>query len=295
MQKKDRHDRIYAFFSFFITFICSLLIFGSLAAALVHFSLTPLKSQNTNATVSAQGAASYPSSNSFTMLISIRPDFSSEPAELMLYHLDCVKKCTVIMPIPPNLETDYRDVTQSIGEVLKSDGITDASTVLTDKLGIKINYICDISSENFIKIFDSLGGLYYCVPQDIYMKSDNLGKITLYKSPRQYLNGAKIYAIAAFPSYSGGDTQKYKIQSELMKEFISEKFTENYIGNDNSDFQKIFNYVSTDFSMNELVKRADAITNLSKKIEVITPTLKKSDLFPNLVQFVKSDTIKTCF
>lgn len=292
-------------FSFLLTFMISILIFGSIAALLLHFSMPALNSSDENALEpvhsssdsSSDASSDFPASNTMTMLISIRSDPNGEPAELILYRLDAAKRRILLMPISPNLEVNYNSDAHAIREVVKTDGIKPASIALANLLSAKIDFSCDIYYDNFIKIFDSIGGLYFYVPQNVDAALPDQSKISLPESTRQYLDGSKIYALLSFPSYNGGDTERYNVQADLMKEFISEKFTDFYLKSNTSQFSGLFNYVSTDFSMNELVKRADAMTFLSseKYITAVAPSFSDYPAGNGLLQFSEADLIKNYF
>lgn len=283
--------------AFFFTFVFSLIIFGSIAAAFLHFTFPSISEPGKGALNVQADEKSYPISNSFTMIISVRPDFDSEPDELILYRLDAKSKRTVIMPIPLNLEIPVNGEKTSLSTIVKNNSVSEAAKSLSSAISVKIDFTCDIDEQNFLKIFDKLGGLYYSIPQNISLKLTDNSEIKLYKSPRQYLNGAKIYALLAYPSYNGGDYERYQMQSELTKEFIAEKLTEFNLRYNISGFAGIFNYVTTDFSINELIKRTDALIDLSteKKIETLVPDFKISPYNSSLVQFSDLKTIQKSF
>lgn len=180
----------------------------------------------------------------------------------MLYRLDTSKNTTTLTPIPLNLETDSKKPV-SISEYLKENGPGKTAGELSDIMSTKIKFTCDISADNFTKIFDILGGLYYSVPQDIPVCSTQGNNFTITKSGRQYLSGDKIYAMISFSGYDGGNSEKYKIQSNIIREFVLEKLKSSYVNG--SSFKTLFNYVSTNFTINDLLKRADAICAFSGK------------------------------
>lgn len=287
-----KNEKTHRVLAFFLTFMCSLIIFGSIAAVVLHFTIPSISAPGRSAPDVQADEETYPVSNSFTMIISVRPDFDSEPAELVLYRLDAKNKRTIVMPVPLNLEIPVGGEKKSLSAIVKADGVNKAARDLSSAISVKIDFTCDIDEQNFIKIFDKLGGLYYPIPQDIFLKLTDNSEVRLSESPRQYLNGSKIYALLAYPSYDGGDYERYQMQSELTKEFITEKLTEFNLKNNISGFAGIFNYVTTDFSINELIKRTDALIGLSAeiKVEALVPDYRESSI--GLVQFCDLKTIK---
>lgn len=282
-----------AVLSFIAAFVCCTVVFGA-AAAILMLSTTAVFHVSSGCSGSSS-RASYPASNTFNMLFCVYSD-SGVPVEFMLYRLDTVKNKTVVMAVPLEIAVTSRNSVCSLADEYKSGGISDAANALSALLSVKIDYTCSIGSGNFLKLCSVFGGLYGAVPENINVTMpDGGGRIALAASPRQYLGGGKLYALIACPSYSGGNKARYGEQSALMKEFVAEKLTGYYLKNVNTYFGSAFNYVSTDFSMNELLKRTDAMTALSAPEAVETPPPSYSPAGAGLLQFSNAAAVRKSF
>jgi anionic cell wall polymer biosynthesis LytR-Cps2A-Psr (LCP) family protein len=290
------------FCAFLIAFFCCAVIFGGIAFSVIH-SVTPT-AQTSSAPVTAVGslsnssAAQISSSESFTMLISVYSDSDGSPVQFMLYRLDAAKKRTVVLPVPLELSISSNGKVQSLPDIYKTGGCDGVRQALSSLMSIKIDYSCDISSANFIKIFDSLGGIYSGVPQNLsFVMPDDNSVVNLTASSKQYLSGAKIYALIASPAYTGGPIQRYNVQSALMKEFISEKMTGYYLDNAVTYYGNVFNLVDTNFTMNDLLNTEDALNAYSSSTSIVipNPSYVASPSGKGLLQLTKSDTISNYF
>jgi anionic cell wall polymer biosynthesis LytR-Cps2A-Psr (LCP) family protein len=267
--KRQRSDKCRVFLLFIITFSCCAIIFGAAVSAMLYYMIPSLKA-SAKASAAYSSSISYPASNSFTMLIGVYSEKDGSPAELLLYRLDTVKNKTIIMPVSTGLAVNFQGASCPVSDVYKSGGISGVSTAIQGLLSIKINFTCNISSGNYLKIFDKLGGLYGSIPESLAFTLPDGSTVNLNASSKQYLAGNKIYALIAYPSYSE-ESIRLKEQSNLMKEFVTEKLSGYYINNPSTYYGDVFNLVSTDFSMNELLKKIDAIKGLSSSDYILTP------------------------
>jgi anionic cell wall polymer biosynthesis LytR-Cps2A-Psr (LCP) family protein len=232
------------------------------------------------------------------MLLCVYSDSDASPAQFMLYRLDVAKKRTVVMPVPLELAASPKGTVQSLSDIYKSGGSDSVRQALSVLMSIKIDCYCDISSGNFIKIFNTLGGIYSGVPQNFsFVIPDGNSVINLTASSKQYLSGPKIYALIASSGYSGGPTQRYNEQSAVMKEFISEKLTGYYLNNAVTYYGNIFNLIETNFTMNDLLNDTDGIEAYSVSTSIVTPqpVYVVSPTGKGLLQFSKLDVIKDYF
>lgn len=280
MEKKDKSkNKCYinsVIFNFTISFVICTMIFGTVA--IITYRSTETLDKVTGAAASSPGSSQISLPNdtggSFTMLVSLHSDSGGAPVELILYRLDTQNKRTAIMAVPLELMLPQNGNTVSTAEIYKQGGNRALRSALSRKLSINIDYGCDMGTDNFIKIFDTLGGLYCGVPQDLTYTMPDGDKVSLSASKSQYLSGAKIYALISSPDYKGGEMQRYAVQEALMKGFAEQKLTGYYIENANSCFGSLFNIVDTDFKMIEIIKLSDAFDaySVSSCIATLVPS-----------------------
>lgn len=271
MKKRNKSFHINpVIFNFTLSFLCCAVIFGTIA--FITYRSTAVFDNVSGVTASSSGSSlSLPKdTDGFTMLVSVHSDSDGSPAEFVLYKLDTIKKRTVVLSVPLQLTLSQNGKQASVADIYKEGGNKAVRSALSQILSINIDYSCDIGSGNFIKIFDTLGGLYSGVPQNLAYKMPDGSNVSLSASKGQYLNGTKIYALIASSDYKDGIMERYAVQESIMKEFLEQKFTGYYIENVNSCFGNLFNIVDTDFKMIELIKLSDAFKAYSVSSCIVT-------------------------
>lgn len=277
-RKKLKNKSFYinpVIFNFTISFLCCTIIFGSVALITYRTAETFYNVSGAVASSSSSSELSLPKdTDGFTMLISVHSDSGGFPVEFILYRLDTIKKRTDVLSIPIELMLPQNRNQVSAADIYKQGGNKALRSALSQTLSINIDYSCDIGSGSFVKIFDTLGGLYGGVPQNMTYTMPDGSKVNLSASKNQYLSGAKIYAMIASPDYKGGIIQHCAMQETIMAEFIEQKLTGYYIENANSYFDSLFNIVDTDFKMIEIIKLTDAFKaySVSSCIVTLTPS-----------------------
>lgn len=235
----------------------------------------------------AEKAAAYPSSDSFTVLSCVHNGDAA--VALFLYRVDAARGRTVVLPVPADLSSEAAGVV-SLGEVYSNGGADQVRDALETLLSIKIDFTCDVGADDFMRVFDALGGLYSEVPRDFSFALPGGGSVSLVSSPRQYLSSQKLYALLCCPELDAGGREK--VQSELMTAFVRQKLTDDYLG-DVDLCGQIFNYLTTDFSYNDLLYRGAAISGFSSR--VVSPLPGLSVGAGGLLQFSRPGDVAAYF
>lgn len=280
---KKEHNRKYFtqnkkrfLISFSITFL-SLSLIVCLVVTFLNYD-EPNKEANVGITqqIEAPETDLRVASKSFTTLVCVCSDKTSEPVQFLLYRLDAFNRQTVILSLPVNLEVIYNGNRTSLKSVFREGSISTASDVLSNNLSINIDYTVLIGSENFQQIFFKLGGIYIDVPKTFEFREDETSlPVRLTKGRSQYTCGDKIYALIAADNYIS-ESEKLDIQTEVMRQFVTNKFTGLYISRPQYYFGPIFNLISTRFSMDDLLKLSYYIESYSDEESVKTPHLSIS-------------------
>lgn len=283
-------------FNFTISFLICTIIFGTVALFVCRSTGAADRATGAAASSEESSGLSIPSvGNGFTMLISVHSDGDGTPVEFMLYRLDTQKKRTAVMAIPLELMLPQNCSRVCVTDIYKKGGNKAVRTALSQQLSINIDYGCDIGTDGFVKIFDTLGGLYCGVPQDMIYTMPNGSSVELSASKNQYLSGEKIYALISSPNYKGGAEQRYAMQEALMRGFAEQKLTGYYIENANSCFGGLFNIVDTDFSMIEIIKLSDAFDACSAPSCIVTADPPYNVGAGGQMTFAGTDEIKNFF
>jgi anionic cell wall polymer biosynthesis LytR-Cps2A-Psr (LCP) family protein len=243
----------------FTAFFTGLLLLGLLA----FFILTVLPdSQDYNGGTGTAAAKIVNASDSFTMLMTFY-DGAGTPVQLMLFRLDTSKRRMVVMPVPVELRVERSGATSTLKDEILQSGTGTAITSLTSALHIKIGFGCRISADNLLKILQQFGEFNYTVPESIsYILPPGSRTITI-QSGSNTIDGTKALALISNSAYNGGSDEQYQVQAGLMKAFVSQKMTGYYLEHADDLFKTIFNLVTTDFTMNDLVARLYTIKSIS--------------------------------
>lgn len=263
--------------SFSITFLALSLIVGSVIFILMWQPNEKQVDATTQQKIEAPSNDIRAKERSFTMLLGVYSDVTSEPVEFILYRLDIESRRTVILPVPTNLEIIYNGTRTSLKSVYKEGNISDVSEAISKNYTIDIDYTTLFGSDNFQKLFYKLGGIYLDVPKTFeFRENAKENPIRLTKGRKQYICGDKIYALIASDTYID-DEGKLDIEAEIMKQFVENKLTGLYIKEPQYYFGPIFNLANTRFSMDDLLKSSYYIENYSKEenIKVVKLSLTK--------------------
>lgn len=197
---------------------------------------------------------------------------------MMIVNYNPVTSNVSIMSIPRDTKI-YKSNTKTakINSLYASkNGVEHLVTTLDDLMGIKINYYCHFNIETVKEIIDSLGGVDYYVPADMYYydPTQNL-KIDL-KKGQQHLDGDKCEQLLRFRKpaaghnnkelkeyYDGSDLNRIKTQQNFIKELLRQKLTLYYVPKINDIVQVVYKNLETNMPQTEVFKLVKNISNFS--------------------------------
>jgi hypothetical protein len=247
-------------FRFFAAFFITLTFAGSLTF-FFFWCLLPALENHEGAQAAAVSEVSNPS-DSFNMLL-IFYDGQGIPLQLMLLRLDAVNDCFDVMPVPLGLEAEENGVGLTLSDELAQDGASDAIASLEASSGIKIDFRCVIQSEDLPALIELFGGFNYDVPENLTCSQPESGETVTISSGNNFIDGTKAQAIMSLPG-------RYDLQAGMMKAFVTQKFAGYYLGNSGGFFKDVFNLVTTDFSMDDLLTRLDSVKMVSENHNFVT-------------------------
>ncbi len=247
-----------------LLFVCAFLIFAACFGALAAIFLYALpsgtgKSSQKSAFDVQQGVNA---SDAFNLLL-IFSGADSTPAQMTLLRLDTAKKTLDIMPVPLGLRAADDG---TIAEAAKSNGGGAAAQALEQAAGIKVDFTCSVSYGSLSRLADLFGGFTCDVPGSVAL-SQSGGAI---QPGNNYIDGGKAQALM---TQSGDGAAGYAAQLSLLKAFFEQKLTAYYF--DGIDGKSIYGLVSTDFSLNDFLLRADSIRSIASGrdfVVTLTPT-----------------------
>jgi len=150
----------------------------------------------------------------------------------------------------------------------KHEGAIYASEVVSNLIGININYYIYINISSIKKITDMLGGVYFDIPTDMkYSDPTQDLYIDLKKGNHQLLDGDKVEQLLRFRKpgngkyttelkqyYDGSDIKRTEMQGKFIKEFIRQKLTIQYLPKFNSVINYAFQNIITNMTLTDALK-----------------------------------------
>ena len=222
--------------NFIITFFVSLVVF-SLVAWLVFGKVisdnneeenipiinTPddkTKQEDNNEQVVVEG-------DSFTALLCCYDDTVKRADAIVLLNVNKEDKSFAICSIPSYLKLDTGTVSVK-NEVYLGDLLVENSrTYFLEKIealtGFPVDYYAFMSTKEFVKIIDEIGGIEYNVPTNMYYKDINGNVLVDLSAGLTRLDGKKALELVRFRGYQSsggviddGDKQRRDVQCDLV-------------------------------------------------------------------------------
>lgn len=139
-------------------------------------------------------------------------------------------------------------------------GIDMLRTQIEDITGINIDYYVKIDFEAFRYIIDSVGGIDFYVPQDMYY-TDPVQNLTInLQEGMQHLTGAQAEQVVRFRSgYANADLGRIEVQQQFMKAFVSQTLSKkNILSHPKAYYDVLFkyDYIQTDMNFVNIISYA---------------------------------------
>jgi anionic cell wall polymer biosynthesis LytR-Cps2A-Psr (LCP) family protein len=264
---------------FLISFGSCIVVFG-IAATIFVFSIYPATSKNnsssenlSNSIVPSSSAVS--DKDTFNILMVTVDDSVNMPVQIAILRLDEANNRMDIAIIPLELLA-ATDSTTSISDVFATQGLPALSTTITQITHIAMNYTSVIKTSDLSSIIKKTNSINFNVPYDISCTNSD-SSITTVKKGNQSLTGDQVRAIISSTSYSGGNMARYKVQGDLIKEFVKEKLSGNNLENANSIFKDVFPLIQTNFQFNDFIAKVPTFKKISSQntdyINIISPDI----------------------
>ena len=240
-------------------------------------------------------------------------DYLSEPINILVFGTDASSGCTdtmmvvnvnpdttelSVISIPRDTKVDVDGRSRKINSLYVGKGPHVAMDTVGSMLGIKIKYFIHLDLSVLKKVVDDLGGVDFDVPTRMFYR-DNAQKLLIDLQPgMQRLNGAQVEQLLRFRKwggdkpypakpkehmayYDGGDLKRIETQQAFMKELINQKLKLSNIGKLGQVLQSIFNYMTTDMKMDDILKPSNSFLSKFSIDQVYTFRLDGQDKMIN--------------
>lgn len=138
-------------------------------------------------------------------------------------------------------------------------------------LNVPIDYYISFNFEAFIEIVDSIGGIHYEVPYEIYEPDSHDNKNAIHLLPGyQELNGEEALALARTRKYDT-DVQRGMRQQDIIKTIVYEAASASNVFKLDDMLEAIGNNMTTSLTFNEM--KAIVSYGLSKELKITSINL----------------------
>lgn len=267
--------------NFIITFFISLIVFA-LIAWLILGKLTPEDDIEENVpTISIPGGEKNEENkieeavenDSFTALLCCYDDSLARADAIVLINVNKEHKKYAICSIPSYLKLDTGTASVK-NEVYLGDLVVEKDrSYFLEKVealtGLPVDYYAFMSTNEFVKIIDEIGGIEYNIPSNMYYK-DVDGKVLVdLKAGLTRLNGEKALELVRFRGYKNadgimddGDRQRRETQCNLVytifESFLKESNRQN-IDDIVDNVLKLIVSGNTNFTATAFIRHKDMI------------------------------------
>lgn len=212
---------------------------------------SPVPSSNNNPDVGQSGQRD----GVYTFLLLGTDQISGSTDTIMVATFDILEHTIDVVSIPRDTLVSVSWGTKKVNTIYAASGLEGMLDGVSDLLGYKINCYAVVNIEAFKKLIDTIGGVDYDVPVDMYYSAPDQGlTIAIPKGPT-HLNGEEALKVVRFRSgYATADIGRIGTQQDFLMTVAKQLLQ---IGNVTkiNEFAKIFEeYVDTNLTLGNIVR-----------------------------------------
>lgn len=171
----------------------------------------------------------------------------------------------------------------------KERGMEFLEKYIEDLLDIQIDYYAHFDFEGFRYIIDSIGGVEFDVPQNMYYSDPTQDLLINLKAGMQMLDGQKAEELLRFRHYTQGDLQRVKVQQDFIKVFIKKVINiKSILKSPSAYLTTITKYIDTNFTIADALKYIGEAKSFDMN-NIQTYTLSKTTQTISGISFVLAD------
>ena len=198
---------------------------------------------------------------------------SSRTDAIKFVSFDPEDKRLAVMSIPRDTRVNipghgFRKINEAVVYV----GPELVSKIVSDLLGVPVDYYVLTNFEGFKKIVDAVGGVKFYVPQNMYYYDPADGTLIDLKKGEQLLDGDKALQFIRFRGYPNGDIDRTMHQQEFFKALAKKILQPSTVTKLHNLIPSINDAIDTNLGIVQMIKLAKAAQNF-KNIEIVSQTL----------------------
>lgn len=274
--------------NFFIAFFVSLIVFAATAWILVDKLLPEAGNpdegdnevmqtinKNNNPAISTKKE----DGESLTGLLCCYDELTGRADAIILLNINENKNTFSICNIPSYLKIDVGSVSFEknvyLGDIMVDSAFDEPKkkfkSTVESVTGLKINNYAFLSSNDFVKIINEVGGIDYTVPMDMRYEDADGNVLVNLKKNTDHLNGEQALQLLRFRSYSiksgvidDGDSQRRKVQTDFIKAFFDQMLVPEHKNSISGIVESVLKLIAegdTDFTTSVFNMYFDMITD----------------------------------
>ncbi len=218
--KKKRKSQAPIALVYFSTMVVFIVILGAIALVLMN-NLVDETEKTSSVSVSDDKPTDENNQTFFYMV----KDGDNNLETAMLARILPADGKIMLVPLSPYTMTSANGAENTLAEVFESGGASDATSAISETLGISIDRYMSMSEECFENVCDNIGSITYEVFEDMYYVDKNSDDVTNYtKGDKISLQGSEMRLFITYPKYSNGYSQNVMVAGEFMQSLINNGF-----------------------------------------------------------------------
>lgn len=175
-----------------------------------------------------------------------------------------------MLSIPRDTRVIIEGKGRKINEILPRYGEPTLRKILEDLLKINISRKVEVGFESFVGIVDAIGGVDINIEKPMHY-DDNWGNLHIHFNPgMNHLDGQDALRYVRFRKDAMADLGRIKRQQEFVKAVFKKVFSPKIIVKLPSILEKAFEYIKTDFTLQEILTLAKGFDTFDVKLRALS-------------------------
>ncbi|MBQ3643427.1 MAG: LCP family protein [Candidatus Riflebacteria bacterium] len=175
-----------------------------------------------------------------------------------------------MLSIPRDTRVIIEGKGRKINEILPRYGEPTLRKILEDLLKINISRKVEVGFESFVGIVDAIGGVDINIEKPMHY-DDNWGNLHIHFNPgMNHLDGQDALRYVRFRKDAMADLGRIKRQQDFVKAVFKKVFSPKIIVKLPSILEKAFEYIKTDFTLQEILTLAKGFDTFDVKLRALS-------------------------
>ena len=183
---------------------------------------------------------------------------------MMLININPDKKSVNVLSIPRDTKVTILGRTRKINYAWPKGGKELVTKTVEELLMTKIDYYVYINTSVFREVIDTLGGIDYYVPKNMYYADPAQNLYIGLKKGWHVMDGKKAEQFVRYRNYIDGDIKRISNQQDFLKEVLRQRITPSNISGINKAITNVFENTKTNLPIQEVIKLTTMVDSLNE-------------------------------